>query len=132
MSGYSVKRIDEMEGIYLGAFKLARAELDVSSFGLAIIDFPPNYDAHPEHDHVGDGQEEVYLALRGAGEIEIEGERHPLDPDHIARVSADTKRKILAGPEGVRVLAIGGVPGRAYEITEFSQLGRPDPMAAGA
>ena len=29
MAGYAIKDIDDMEGIYLGAFKLARAELGV-------------------------------------------------------------------------------------------------------
>ncbi len=83
MSDYAVKRIDEMEAVYLGAFKRARAELGVESFGMAIIDLPPNFESYPEHDHSGDGQEEVFLALRGGGEIEIDGERFPLDADHV-------------------------------------------------
>ena len=33
MSGCTVKRIDEMEAIYGGAYKRARAELGVSAFG---------------------------------------------------------------------------------------------------
>ena len=81
-----MKKIDDMEAIYGGAFKRARAELGVESFGLQIIDLPPNFEGYPEHDHAEDGQEEVYLTLRGGGEIEIEGERHPLDADHVARV----------------------------------------------
>ncbi len=130
MSGYTVKRIDEMEAVYLGAFKRVRAELGVESFGIAIIDFPPGYEHYPEHDHSHDGQEEVYLALRGAGEIEIDGERHPLDPDHATRVGPELKRKIWSGPEGVRVLILGGTPGRPYEAPDRSKLGEPDPMAS--
>jgi hypothetical protein len=129
MSGYAVKRIDEMEAVYLGAFKRARAELGVESFGMAIIDLPPNFENYPEHDHSGDGQEEVFLALRGSGEIEIGGERFSLDADHVARVSSGTKRKIWPGPDGMRLLAIGGVPGRVYEAPDRSKLGEPDPMA---
>ena len=75
-----MKKIDDMEAVYLGAFKRARAELGVESFGMQMIDLPPNYENYPEHDHEQDGQEEVYVALRGSGEIEIEGERFPLDP----------------------------------------------------
>jgi hypothetical protein len=129
MSGYAVKRIDEMEAVYLGAFKRARAELGVESFGMAIIDLPPNFEHYPEHDHSGDGQEEVFLALRGAGEIEIEGERFPLDADHVIRVSAGTKRKVWPGGDGLRLLAIGGVPGGLYEPPANSKLGEPDPAA---
>ena len=73
MADYTVKRIDEMEGAYGGAFKRARAELGVSSFGMAIIDMPPNFEHYPTHDHARDGQEEVFIALRGGGEIEIDG-----------------------------------------------------------
>lgn len=130
MSTYAVKRIDEMEAIYLGSFKRVRAELGVESFGIQIIDLPPNYEHYPEHDHAEDGQEEVFMALRGEGEIEIEGERFPLDTDYVARVSAGTKRKLWPGPDGVRVLVLGGVPGKAYEAPSISELGEPDPMAS--
>jgi uncharacterized cupin superfamily protein len=130
MSGYAVKRIDEMEAVYLGAFKRARAELGVESFGMAIIDLPPNFEHYPEHDHSEDGQEEVLMALRGAGEIEIEGERFPLDADHVIRVSSGTKRKVWPGDDGLRLLAIGGVPGGLYEPPANSKLGEPDPAAS--
>ena len=131
MADYAVKRIDEMEAIVRGSFKKARAELGVSSFGIQVIDMPPNVDAYPEHDHSQDGQEEVYVAMRGGGEIEIEGERHPLDPDTMVRVSAGTKRKLYPGDEGMRVLVVGGVPGEAYAVRDFTELGAPDPFRSG-
>ena len=130
MSTHTVKKIDEMEAVYLGAFKRARAELGVESFGMAIIDLPPNFENYPEHDHAKDGQEEVFIALRGGGEIEIADERYPLDPDHIARVASGTMRKVWPGPDGLRLLAIGGVPGGEYVAPENSKLGEPDPMAS--
>ena len=130
MAGYAVKKIDDMEGIYRGAFKRARAELGVESFGMQVIDMPPNYENYPEHDHNHDNQEEVFLALRGGGEIEIAGERFPLDADHMARVAPDVKRKVWPGPDGVRLLVLGGVPGQAYEAADITKLGEPDPMAA--
>jgi mannose-6-phosphate isomerase-like protein (cupin superfamily) len=129
MSGYAVKRIDEMEAIYAGAFKRARAELGVNAFGLQVIDMPAGADQYPEHDHASDGQEEVYLALRGSGEVEIEGTRHPLDPETMVRVSPGTMRKVWPGSEGIRLLVIGGQPGKAYEAPEISELGAPDPLA---
>jgi mannose-6-phosphate isomerase-like protein (cupin superfamily) len=130
MAGHAVKKIDEMEAVYQGAFKRVRAELGVESFGIQLLDLPPSFDNYPEHDHAEDGQEEVYVALRGGGEIEIEGERFPLDQDHIARVASGVKRKVWPGEGGVRLLIVGGVPGGTYEAPEISQLGVPDPMAA--
>jgi mannose-6-phosphate isomerase-like protein (cupin superfamily) len=130
MSDYTVKKIDEMEAVYLGAFKRARAELGVESFGMQILDLPPNFERYPEHDHEHDGQEEVFVALRGGGEIEIDGERFPLDADHVARVSSGTKRKVWPGADGIRLLILGGIPGQAYEAPDVSKLGEPDPMAS--
>jgi mannose-6-phosphate isomerase-like protein (cupin superfamily) len=129
MADYAVRRIEDMEAVFAGAFKRARAELGVESFGIQVLDIPPNTDRYPEHDHSEDGQEEVYIAMRGSGEIEIEGERHPLDPETMVRVGSDTQRKIWPGDEGLRVVAIGGRPGKAYEAPEMSKLGAPDPLA---
>ncbi|HEX6782139.1 MAG TPA: hypothetical protein VF125_08940 [Solirubrobacterales bacterium] len=130
MGEYTVKKIDDMEAVYLGAFKRARAELGVESFGLQVIDLPPDFENYPEHDHAGDGQEEVFMAIKGGGEIEIDGERFPLDPDHMARVASGTKRKVWPGAKGMRMVIVGGVPGSVYEAPEISKLGEPDPMAS--
>jgi mannose-6-phosphate isomerase-like protein (cupin superfamily) len=129
MADVTVKRIDEMEAVFGGAFKRARAELGVGSFGMQVMDLPPNIDQYPEHDHADSGQEEVFVVMRGSGEIEVDGERHRLDPDVIVRVGPDAKRKIWPGDEGMRVLALGGTPGQAYEPPDVTQLGAPDPLA---
>jgi mannose-6-phosphate isomerase-like protein (cupin superfamily) len=132
MADYAVRRIDEMEAVFGGAFKRARAELGVTSFGMQVIDMPPETDQYPEHDHAEDGQEEVYVTLRGRGEIEIEGERHPLDPDTVVMVASGVTRKIWPGAEGVRLLAIGARPGEVYQAPEVTELGAPDPLAQQA
>ena len=124
-----VKNIDEMEAIYRGAFKRARAELGVESFGMQVIDLPPNFDRYPAHDHAESGQEEVFVVLRGGGEIEIGAERVALAADRLVRVGPDETRKVVSGPEGIRLLALGGTPGQVYEAPEVTQLGAPDPMA---
>jgi len=123
MSGYSVKRIDEMDTAFGGGMRLARASLGVESFGMQIVDFPANFDKYPEHSHSEDGQEEVYVVLRGNAEIEVEGERIELDPETIVRVGPGVSRRIFAGPEGVRVLALGAVPGGVYEAPDFTKIG---------
>lgn len=122
MADYTAKQIDEMEAAFGGGMKKARAELGVASFGMQVIDLPPNYSDYPEHDHAADGQEEVYSAMRGSGEIDVEGQRIPLTPDVLVRVGPETKRKIYAGPDGLRMLALGGTPGAVYEAAEFSEL----------
>jgi Cupin domain len=132
MPDYTVSPIDTMEAVIFGSFKRARAKLGVSSFGMQVIDLPPNASQYPEHDHIDSGQEEVFVVLRGAGEIEIDGERHPLDPDTMIRVGPEPKRKLWPGEHGMRVLALGGSPGSVYEPPELTKLGAPDPGLPGA
>ena len=129
MGDYAMKQIDEMEATYLGGMKKARAELGVESFGMQVIDLPPNFDRYPAHDHSESGQEEVFVVLRGGGEMEIGAERVALDADHIVRIGPEETRKVVSGPEGICLLALGGTPGQAYEAPEVTQLGAPDPMA---
>ena len=130
MGDYTVKRLDEMEAIFGGSFRRTGATLGIESFGMQIFDMPAGADQYPEHDHSHDGQEEVYVVLRGSGEVELDGERVPVDTERIIRVGSATKRKLWPGPDGMRVLALGGVPGKAYERPEPFKLGAADPTAA--
>ena len=127
MPDFTISPIDDMEAVVFGSFKRARASLGVESFGMQVIDLPPNAVQYPEHDESDSGQEEVFVVLRGSGEIEVDGERHALDPDTMIRVGPQPKRKIWPGGEGMRVLALGGRPGAPYEAPEVTKLGAPDP-----
>ena len=129
MADYTAKKIDDMDAIYGGGFKRARAELGVEAFGMQVIDMPPDFADYPEHDHTDRRVEEVYIVLRGGADVELDGERVSIDPDTMIRVGPDQKRKILPGPQGVRLLALGGTPGAAYEAPDITQVGAPDPSA---
>jgi len=120
MSDVTSRRIEDIEA-YSGAsaipgiaFRPAARALGVTAWGMNVIELAPGVTAYPEHDHAKDGQEEVYLALRGSGTLRADGEEWPLAPGVLVRVGPAQKRKILAGPEGVAVLAIGATPGKAY------------------
>jgi hypothetical protein len=122
--------IEAIEGVLEGIkFHKAAVGLGVSSFGISISDLAPGATDYPEHDHSEEGiggqmfakrpqqfgQEEVYVALKGSGTLEAAGERYPLDADHIARVGPDVKRKVTPGPEGIRLLVVGAIPGKAFD-----------------
>ena len=132
MADVTIKRIDEMESIWGGSFVRARASLGASSFGMNIRSFPPNYDEYWEHNHVdppaGDGEEEVYSALQGQATLHVAGQQNERAPGVFARVGAAEKRKITTGPEGVQLLCIGGVPGRAYAPLPIVELGGPESL----
>ena len=123
MADYTVKSIDDMAGTFGGAFKLARAELGVTSFGMQVLDLPPDLkEGYPVHDHAEAGQEEVFIPLRGSGTMTIDGEAVDLAPGVALRVGPAAKRALVTGPEGLRLLALGGVPGEAYEINPQTEL----------
>jgi hypothetical protein len=126
-------RIDEIKALegFLEGIKMHQvaAGLGVSAFGISIVEMEPGATEYPEHDHSPDGiggqmfakrpqqlgQEEVYIALRGSGTLEADGEQYPLDQDHVARVAPEIKRKITPGPNGLRLLALGATPGQPYD-----------------
>lgn len=121
---FTVMQLDEMnpyEGYFPGITMYpVRRALGIESVGINIIDIQPHEDAdegsgHPRHDHMSSGQEEVYVPIAGSGEIEVDGERVPLVQGEMIRLAPNVTRKIFPSAEGIRVIAIGGIPGKAYE-----------------
>jgi mannose-6-phosphate isomerase-like protein (cupin superfamily) len=122
MADYTAKRIKDMEAAFGGGFVKVRAELGVTSFGMQMIQMPPDYSDYPDHDHAESGQEEVFATVAGSGWMEIDGERVEMDPETLIRVGPNAKRKVVAGPQGLRMLVMGGTPGTAYEIVPMTEL----------
>ena len=123
MADVTVKRLDEFEAVYGGGMRRVRAGLGVTAFGIQVIELPPNADMYPEHDHSHDDQEEVYTVLHGEVTLRVGEDEHTLVPGVFVRVGPQEKRKFTTGENGVRILAIGATPGRAYEIPDFTEEG---------
>jgi len=117
--GYQSVAIDELPQLYDGFFKLVRTGLGITAFGAQIMDVPPDYTTS-SHDESETGQQELYVALRGSGWIVLGEERLPLDAEHMVRVDAGNDRVVTSGPDGMRVLCIGSVPGGVYEPPEWT------------
>jgi uncharacterized cupin superfamily protein len=122
--GFSCLSIEELPQIWDGWGKLVRSGLGLSAFGVQIMDFPAGHTTRA-HDESDSGQEELYLALRGSGELVIgeEEARLPLDADHVARVGPGVARTVTAGPDGIRLLCVGGVPGGVYRPPSWTSGG---------
>jgi mannose-6-phosphate isomerase-like protein (cupin superfamily) len=120
MSDVTVKRVEEIDW-YKGPnaiagirFRGAGRELGVSAWGMNVIEIDAGCEMYPEHDHHRDGQEEVYVVLRGSATLRAGGEQ-VLSAGALVRVGPQQKRKFIPGPEGVTLLALGATPGKAYE-----------------
>lgn len=130
MSDVTVKRLDEFESNQ-GFIYRARAGLGVTSFGMQVEQFPPNFEHYPEHDEAESGQEEVYVPVSGAAYLIVDGEEHRLEPGSYARVGPGEKRKLVTRDEPVELICLGGVPGKAYEVPAWSEAGAPWPGSEG-
>jgi hypothetical protein len=122
MTGFVASSIDDLPTLWDGFAKLVRPGLGITAFGANIMDLPPDYSTK-SHDEAESGQQELYVALRGSGSVDIDGESHPLDGDHLVKVDPGTERVLSSGPEGLRALIIGGVPGGVYEPPDWSSSG---------
>jgi uncharacterized cupin superfamily protein len=128
MADVTVKRTEDFEPTFRGGMLKARAGLGVTSFGMQVLRLPANADRYPEHDHTFDGQEEVYSVLEGEATLSVADESWPLTPGAFARVGPSEKRKLATGAVPATILVLGGVPGQAFEITQFTEEGEPDPL----
>ena len=111
--------VDDLPQLWDGFAKLVRHGLGITAFGAQIMDLPPGH-VTTSHDESDTGQQELYVALRGAGAVVAGDRRLPLDPEHLVRVDAGVDRVLTAGPEGLRVLCVGGVPGGPYVPPEWT------------
>jgi uncharacterized cupin superfamily protein len=132
LADVTVKRTEDFESTFRGGMLKARAGLGVSSFGMQILRFPPHVDRYPEHDHSSDGQEEVYTVLEGEATLLAGGEEHALTPGVFARVGPSETRKLITGDSPALILVLGGVPGEPFTITQYTEEGEPDPLAASS
>jgi mannose-6-phosphate isomerase-like protein (cupin superfamily) len=114
MADVTFKRFEELDS-YKGQFLYAGRGLGVTSFGMNVLRLPPDWPDYPEHNHTREGQEEVYVVLQGSARLTAGEGSWDLLPGTLVRVGAAQKRKIVPGPAGVTMLALGGTPGKAYQ-----------------
>jgi uncharacterized cupin superfamily protein len=116
---FAAAAVDELPTLWDGFATLVGAGLDITAFGVNIMELPPDYST-ASHDEADTGQQELYVALRGSGAVVIGGDAHPLDATHLVAVDAGTERVVSSSSDGLRVLCVGGVPGGAYERPAWS------------
>lgn len=133
MPDVTVREIDHMDGIHGGVARRARAELGVTAWGMQVLTLPANWDGYPEHMHGANAfdpnQEEVYIPLEGSAKLVADGAEYDLLPGLMARVGPEQSRRILPGPQGIRLVALGGKPG-TFEAGTWTEIGA-DPPGGG-
>jgi mannose-6-phosphate isomerase-like protein (cupin superfamily) len=95
-------------------FRAVRQALEVSAWGMNVLEFDPACEGYPAHEHVEDGQEEVYVVLDGSIVLVVDGTERTLRRGDMARVPPHRVRKFVTRSEPATLLAIGGTPGKPY------------------
>jgi hypothetical protein len=130
MPDVTVMAIDDMEQIFGGVVRRARAELGVTAWGMQVLSLPSNWGGYPMHNHGADAydpnQEEVYIPLEGKATLLADGREYELRPGMMARIGPAQLRKIVPGPDGIRFLALGGAPG-SFKPGAWTELGADPP-----
>ncbi|HMB19001.1 MAG TPA: hypothetical protein VKO41_06780 [Gaiellaceae bacterium] len=118
MSSYKVAHLDEIEELSDGRapYRPVRHHFGITAFG---INSWTARDAGDrlinEHDESDFGEEELYLVQRGRAVFELDGDRLDAPAGTLVFVPSDVNRTAFAEEPGTTLIAVGGVPGKAYE-----------------
>ncbi len=85
--------------------RFARKDLGGETLGLSMMTLAPDFRMPFGHKH--EGQEEVYVIMRGSARIKVGDEIVELGPLDAIRFDKDTMRAVEAGPDGVEYIAFG-------------------------
>jgi len=97
--------------------RFGRTALDGETLGLSHMKLAPNFRIPFGHKH--EGQEEVYVVVRGSARVKVGDEIVELGEWDAIRLDKDTMRNVEAGPDGVEYLAFGaGTDPRDAEMVQ--------------
>jgi tetratricopeptide (TPR) repeat protein len=115
---YTVAQLTEIGEISDGRapFRPIRHELGITSFGVnAWTGHAAGDRIINEHDEADDQGEELYVVQAGRATFELDGERVEAPEGTLVFARPGVKRTAYAEEPETTILAIGGIPGQAYE-----------------
>src|SRR5262245_27282055 len=118
MSSYAIARLDEIDEISDGRcpWRPVRHHLGIKAFGVSAWTGREVGDRIiNDHDEVDDANEELYIVTEGRATFEIDGERHEAGAGTFVFARPNAKRTAFAEEPGTTIVAVGAVPGKAFE-----------------
>ena len=120
MSAYAVAHLDEIDEMDDGRcpWRPVRHHFGITAFGVnAWIARDAGDRIINEHDESEpDSNEELYLVLRGRAVFELDGDRVVAPAGTLVFARPGVKRTAFAEEPGTTIIALGGTPGKAYEV----------------
>ncbi|HEY1316389.1 MAG TPA: hypothetical protein VGF10_04175 [Gaiella sp.] len=122
MSGFAIARVDEIDELSDGRapWRPVRHHFGITSFGINTWTArEPGERIINEHDEAdeSDRSEELYFVAQGSAVFELDGERRDVPAGTFVFVEPDVKRTAFAAEPNTTIVAVGGVPGKAYEVS---------------
>jgi mannose-6-phosphate isomerase-like protein (cupin superfamily) len=122
VSDYQVAKLEQIEEISDGRvpWRPVRHHLGIQSFGVnAFTGANAGDRIINEHDEADehDRQEELYLVHSGRARFELDGEQVDAPTGTLVYAKPGVKRTAFAEEAGTTLIALGGVPGKAYEAS---------------
>jgi tetratricopeptide (TPR) repeat protein len=126
--------VDELDRIEMAdgfVWRPIRRRFGIQAFGVnAYTPAEAGAQVIEEHTEATLGHEEIYLVLRGRARFTIEGDEHELGPGQLVFLRDPSLRRGAVGLDAdTVVLALGGKPGAAHEISAWEAIFASVPAA---
>jgi tetratricopeptide (TPR) repeat protein len=120
MSGYAVAHLDDIPELDDGRCPMrpVRHHLGIAGFGINAWTARDAGDRiiNEHEEEEPDSDEELYLVTQGHAVFELDGERRDAPAGTFVFVRPGVKRTAFAEEPGTTIVAIGGKPGKPYEV----------------
>jgi len=123
-SGWAIADVNEIPAVkpdWPATWKSVRHHFGITAFGINAVTKDAGAVLIPEHHESESGQQEIYFVHRGGALVTLDGEAHELPEGSMVAVEPGVARKIEATASPTTLIAIGGTPGRAYEVGDWEK-----------
>jgi len=127
MNGWEAIQVDDLDAVALFhglVWRPIRSRLGIRAFGINAYESEASglqvVEEHDESSGGAGGHEELYVVLRGHATFTVDGEVAEAPSGTMVFIRDPAlKRSAIADEEGTLVLAIGGEPGRPFEVSPW-------------
>jgi mannose-6-phosphate isomerase-like protein (cupin superfamily) len=116
----AITDIEPVPGVDEFAWRPVRNRLGITGFGTNAYSAASAGDLVIE-DHDEDEFEELYVVVAGAARFEVDGETFDAPAGTLVFVTPPSRRVAHALEPDTTVLAVGGVPGKAFEVSDWEK-----------
>ena len=119
MSNWQVADVNEIPPVkddWPATWKSVRHHFGIEAFGVNAVTKDAGSVLIPEHTEDESGQQELYFVHAGEVKATLDGEEITVPAGSFVHCEPGVKRKFESAASPTTLVAIGGCPGKAYEV----------------